>query len=169
MKPVVKEITVPSGSEISNKVAGAYFYDSYQLAFEHEGISAMQLYLNTFAKSPAWVNFLMGVRNRVVGLFGLKNLGGMRSLKVSKPASAYRVGDRAGIFSVRYLSENEVILGDDDKHLDVQVSVLKQLVDGQQFIVVTTVVHIHNNLGRAYMFFVGPAHKLIAPAVLAKA
>jgi hypothetical protein len=35
-------------------------------------------------------------------------------------------------------------------------------------VIVSTVVHIHNALGRLYMLFVKPAHCVIAPAVLAR-
>lgn len=59
---------------------------------------------------------------------------------------------------------------DDDKHLIVQLSVLKQTHDDtHDKLTLSTVVHIHNTLGRVYMVFVGPAHKVIAPAVLRRA
>ncbi|MFZ6870455.1 DUF2867 domain-containing protein [Undibacterium sp. Di27W] len=169
MKNKITETAIPASSKIAEDVPGAYFYDCYQMPFNHADLSAMQIYMDTFAKTPDWVNALMGIRNRVVTLFGLKNVGGMKTLNKSKPAAAYQVGDKAGIFSLVYKSEEEVILCDSDKHLDVKVSVSKQSRDGQAFIALSTVVHVHNNLGRAYMFFVGPAHKVIAPAVLAKA
>lgn len=169
MNPKVKETAIPAKSKIAEDIPGAYFYDCFQTPFDHAGLSAMQIYMNTFAKTPAWVNALMGIRNRVVVLFGLKNVGGMKALNKSKSAEAYQVGDKAGIFSLVYKSDEEVILCDSDKHLDVKVSVSKQTRDGQPFIVLSTVVHVHNNLGRAYMVFVGPAHKVIAPAILAKA
>jgi len=169
MNPKVEETAIPAKSKIAEDIPGAYFYDCYQTPFDHAGISAMQIYMNTFARTPAWVNALMGVRNRVVGLFGLKNLSGMKALNKNNPADAYKPGDRAGIFSLVYKSDEEVILCDSDKHLDVKVSVSKQTRDGLPYIAVTTVVHVHNTLGRVYMFFVGPAHKVIAPAVLARA
>ncbi|MBC3921046.1 DUF2867 domain-containing protein [Undibacterium sp. CY18W] len=169
MKSKITETAVPAHSKIAEDLPGAYFYDCYQMPFDHTELSAMQIYMDTFARTPAWVNALMGVRNRVVGLFGLKNLGGMKALNKNKPAEAYQVGDRAGIFSLVYKSDEEVIFCDSDKHLDVKVSVSKQIRDGQPGIAVTTIVHVHNNLGRAYMLFVGPAHKVIAPAVLSRA
>ncbi|MCH8619704.1 DUF2867 domain-containing protein [Undibacterium sp. TS12] len=169
MKPLVVETAVPPHSKIAEDLPGAYFYDCYQMDFCHDGIPAMQLYLDTFAKTPGWVSFLMRVRNHVVGLFGLKNLGHLSAIRPDKAAQDYRIGERAGIFSLIYQSEQEVILCDSDKHLDVKVSVSKQVEGSRQYVAVTTVVHIHNTLGRAYMFFVGPAHKIIAPAVLRRA
>lgn len=67
------------------------------------------------------------------------------------------------------ISDDEIILGDSDKHLDVKVSVCKIAQDGRQSVAVTTVVHIHNLLGRIYMLFVAHVHRLIVPASLVRA
>ncbi len=169
MNHKVIEAAVPANTKIANELPGAYFYDCYQMDYCHEGIPAMQLYLNTFATTPGWVRTLMRIRNQVVGLFGLKNLGDLSAIQRDKAAKDYQVGERAGIFSLIYQSDQEVILCDSDKHLDVSISVSKQTEGNRQFVAVTTVVHVHNTLGRVYMLFVGPAHKVIAPAVLRQA
>jgi hypothetical protein len=168
MSATVRPAAIPPGGEINRHLAGAYFHDCYEMPLpaEDAGFSAMELSLQTFRKTPAWVDFLMGVRNRVVGLAGLKNMGALTGVERDKPAAAYRLGDRVGIFSLRYLSEDEVILGEDDKHLDVLVSVCKLRRGDAAAVAVTTVVHVHNWLGRCYMFFIRPAHKVIAPATL---
>ncbi|MBR7778082.1 DUF2867 domain-containing protein [Undibacterium rugosum] len=166
MLPDVTEAAIPANTKIAGELNGAYFYDCHQMDYQHEGISAMQVFLNAFGNTPAWVDFLMQIRNRVVSLFGLKDLGQLRAILPAKTAADYRIGDQVGIFSLIYQSEQEVILCDCDKHLDVKVSLSKQSKEGRQFIAVTTVVHVHNMLGKVYMFFVGPAHKVIAPAVI---
>lgn len=167
-RPIVRAAPVPLDSEIQRRLAGADFFDSYEVALPpaDAACSALELSLQTFLKAPAWVDFLMRVRNRVVGLLGLKNLGALSEVERRKEASAYRVGDRVGIFSLRHLRDNEVILGDSDKHLDVLVAVGKYTRGDTALMSVTTVVHVHNRLGRCYMFLVAPAHKLIAPATL---
>ncbi len=73
-----------------------------------------------------------------------------------------------GIFSVLFLSDKEVILGESDKHLDVKLSLYKENDDKSNTVSISTVVHIHNILGRLYMSFIIPLHKLIAPAMLKK-
>lgn len=159
---------MPAGSEIARLLPGADFHDCYGLALPAgDTRSALEIYLQVVARTPAWVNTLMALRNRIVGLVGLKNLGHLGAVQARKAAADYRVGDRVGIFSLLYLSEAEIVLGDSDKHLDVHVAVLKPA--GPAAVAVGTVVHIHNRLGRLYMFFVGPVHKLIAPAVLRRA
>ena len=167
MKQQVSACDIPASSEIALSLSGAHFYDCYHTPIEPNAPSALEIYLAIVKKTPAWVNTLMALRNRVVSLVGLKNLGHLGEIK-DKPVNTYRVGDRVGIFSLRYLSENEIILGDSDKHLNVCVSIYKQSIGEQHSVALSTVVHIHNTLGRVYMFFVTPAHKIIAPAVLAK-
>jgi len=153
---------VPPQSEIAKRLPGADFYDCYETAIMPTDESALALYLQVVAATPEWVNTLMALRNRIVQFVGLKNLGHLGDFKAGKPAGDYRVGDRVGIFSIRYLSEHEVILGDADKHLNVEVSVCKL----NDRVAVSTVVHTHNMLGRVYMLFVAPVHRLIVPATL---
>ncbi len=168
MSTKVHPIKVPPDSEIYRRLPGAYFYDCYEVPvkIEEDSSSVLDFALQMFLRAPGWVEFLMRLRNRVVGLAGLKNLGSFNASDRNKPASAYGIGDRVGIFSLRYRTESEVILDDRDKHLNVQVSVYKWTRDGAPHLAVSTVVHVHNRLGKFYMFFVAPAHKLIAPATL---
>ncbi len=169
MKPSVIAIQVPLASNIGKQLQGADFFDSYEMPLEHAGRSALEIYLGVVRKTPAWVNFLMATRNRVVSLFGLKNLGHLGALNTLKAASDYRIGDRVGIFTLLSCTDNEVIMGDSDKHLDVKISICKFTKGGKESVATTTVVHIHNLLGRIYMLFVVPLHKVIVPAVLVRA
>ena len=169
MNPPISAIEVPVTSDIAKQLQGAYFFDSYEMPLEHGGRSALEIYLGAIRKTPAWVNFLMSIRNRVVLFFGLKNLGHLAELSKSKAASDYRVGDRIGIFSLLSVSDNEIIMGDADKHLEVKVSICKLSRGNKESVAATTVVHIHNLLGRVYMLFVVPIHKLVVPAVLVRA
>ena len=78
--------------------------------------------------------------------------------------------DRLGIFTLLANTPNEVLAADKDKHLDVYVSLSRSDVqaDGTREIVVATVVHTHNRLGRLYMLPVAPVHRYIAPLMLAR-
>jgi len=152
----------PAGSQASLRLPGAYFHDCYRIAAPGADICALELYLHVTSQTPGWVNRLMALRNWLVGLAGLKDLGHLGALG-AKPASEYRVGDRVGIFSLIYLSQDEVLLGDSDKHLDVVLSVCKAPLGA---VSVTTVVHVHNWLGRLYMLPVTPLHKIIVKAML---
>ena len=164
----VEHIPVPRNSMIHHELHGASFYDCHRISIGISDVPALALYLKTVGQTPAWVDRLMRLRNTVVQWVGLKNLGTLSRIDTNRPLDSYVVGDRIGIFTLLAVSDQEVILGDSDKHLDVKVSVLKQSEGDKRHMAMSTVVHVHNTLGRIYMFFVGPAHKIIAPAVVAR-
>lgn len=112
----------------------------------------------------------MGARNRIAQSVGLKNLGSLDNLDSTRDPGTYKPGDRVGIFTLFETSFDEVLLGDKDKHLNVVLSVHRVLAPDQQTVQVTltTIVHVKNWLGRLYMLPVTPAHRIIAPAVLAR-
>lgn len=164
MKPgQVLKAELPEGSRILSAQAGADFADSYHFASAQPEATALQQYLALSARTPAWMNALMQLRNQAVRWVGLKNLGAMGPGLTHKPAASYRPGDRVGIFTLQYVDEREVILEDRDKHLHVQVSLFRR---DDLDLQMSTVVHIHNRLGRAYMAVVGPVHGLIVPLML---
>ena len=72
------------------------------------------------------------------------------------------------MFTLFENTPDEALLGDHDRHLSVTLSVHRTPAnaDGAVQVTVTTVVQVHNRLGRAYMLLVEPMHKLIAPTVL---
>lgn len=168
MKPRVDKSEIPSESALYIQLSGAQYFDCYQLFTANHHHSALDAYLAIVARTPAWFNLLMNLRNRVVSLFGLKNLGQIDSVELNKPSSEYQVGDRVGIFSLLSHSQQEVVLGDEDKHLGVRLSLYISDEKGKQKIIVSTVVHVHNVLGRIYMAFVAPLHRRIVPIMLAR-
>jgi Protein of unknown function (DUF2867) len=164
----VVEIALPRNAAISSYYEGANFADSYAISIGADSRSALALYLDIVSRTPTWVDTMMSARNRLVSMFGLKNIGALKRVDLDKPLSSYRIGDRAGIFSLLYQSDDEVILGDSDRHLDAKVSVRRATQDAISSLQVTTVVHIKNGLGHAYMAVVAPAHRRIVPAVLTR-
>jgi hypothetical protein len=170
MKPHAASSDVPSESAINARLSGAYFHDCYIISVPDTTRTALGYFLTALANTPTWIHSLMALRNKIVQFVGLKDLGSLGKLNPSKPASTYAPGDRVGIFTLFSNSPNEVLLGDRDKHLDVVLSVYKHPLDqkGIQSVSVTTVVHIHNLLGRIYMLPVMPLHRLIAPTILTR-
>lgn len=160
--------SVPAESAINARLPGAFFYDCYTITVPNTSRSALGHFLTAVANTPQWVNRLMTLRNKLVQLVGLKDLGALGGFDPAKPDSAYAPGDRVGIFTLISNTDNEALLGDSDKHLDVVLSIFKHPPgsNGIPSISITTVVHVHNLLGRVYMLPVTPLHKLIAPAVL---
>ncbi|WP_434631820.1 DUF2867 domain-containing protein [Chromobacterium sp. CV08] len=166
MNHAVYPSSAPAGSRIAARLAGADFADAWSVRAAEPQLSALGQFLRVAAATPRWVENCMRLRNRVVRLFGLKDLGGLSDV-ATRPPEAFLPGDRVGIFTLLENGEDEVLLGDSDKHLDVVLSVHRaRQADGGAVLTLTTVVHVHNLLGRLYMLPVTPMHRLIAPATL---
>lgn len=166
MKQRPFESVAPAGSRIARLIPGAYFHDAWSVQAGDPALSALGQFRKALARTPAWINACMSLRNRAVRLLGLKDLGALDTVSLSRPEAAYAPGERIGIFTVFENSFDEALLGDRDRHLDVTLSVHRAPRGADVLVTVTTVVHVHRLLGRAYMLPVRPMHRLIAPAVL---
>jgi len=102
----------------------------------------------------------------VVACFGLKTAKHLATL--SQDADSKRIS----FFKVYSTSKTEIVLGEDDKHLDFRVSVLcsdeRSPEIGQQLIL-STVVNCHNLLGRTYILIIAPFHRMVVKASLRRA
>ncbi len=167
MAPVAAT-TVPAASALRSMLAEADFHDAWEAPLRDPALSPTEIFLKAAGAAPAWVGLAMALRNRVVRLFGLKDVGSMRGAG-GRPAAAYRPGDRLGIFTIVSSNADELLLGIDDSHLDVRVSVSKPGGARATSYVVATAVRVHNLLGRAYMVPVGRAHSFVVRAMMRRA
>ncbi|MFL5319427.1 MAG: DUF2867 domain-containing protein [Myxococcaceae bacterium] len=117
-------------------------------------ISIDELARTFLTSAPSWARSLLGVRDRVAGWFGLKT-------SVAPEELRFQVGDEAGPFRVIARAEDELLLGQDDRHLNFRTSL--KLEPGA--FVVTTLVQFHNAFGRAYFTPVKPIHARIVRAM----
>lgn len=168
MKTQPTETVAPAGSKILQLVHASYFHDAWSIEAGQPDLDPLGQFLRVAKATPKWIDGAMTLRNGIVSLLGIKNLGGLSEVSTSKRASEYKPGDRVGIFTLLSVSETEVLLGDSDKHLDVVVSVHRQQSTraAQAVVTVTTVVNVHNWLGRLYMVPVRPAHRVIVKAMV---
>jgi hypothetical protein len=90
-------------------------------------------------------------------------------LKTSKSLVARGREGKVGIFPVRSNTATEVVLGEDDKHLDFRVWVHVEPQGGGYRVTTSTVVRTHNRLGRVYLGTIMPFHRLIARQMLSRA
>jgi hypothetical protein len=157
-------VPIPDESRLRAAYGRPHLADAYEVSLPEGAVhdpEALARFI--FASQPRWVSMLMQVRDLIVGRFGLKTGRGLRQ------SSAKRIG----LFRVYESASTEVILGEDDRHLDFRVSVLVRSepfgAGGVTFVVVSTVVHCHNRLGRLYIFFIAPFHRLVVKADLRRA
>ena len=148
-------------SVLRAQLPGADFVHACQATTRRDGRSALQAYRDMAATIPGWFDGLMALRNRGMRLLGMKHLGSLRAVQdVEDP----QPGQRRGIFTLRALDDDAIVLDDDDRHLRVQLALQWQ----GDVLEVATVVHTHNTFGRVYMLPVAPVHRLIVPHLLEK-
>jgi len=169
----VVECDVPSGSMLSRElIERAYFRDSYRAPLSRRELGIVEIFFGIFAHHPLWMKLLLIVRNKVVSVAGLNAPTASEILHLEIKDRDV-VGEKIGVWQIFSLSENEVVAGRNNKHLDFRVSVLK-LPDGDgSSVVVSTVCTVHNLTGKLYLFFVVPFHrygvrKLMANALAAQ-
>lgn len=169
MKSTPIESLVPPNSRIATLLEGASFYDSWSATSNDTRLSALGHFIAVAKRTPRWIDLCMTVRNRIGRIVGFKDLGSLSEITDGKTDDAYQPGERVGIFTIIENTFDEALIGDEDKHLKVVLSIHRQehSDEKQVVITITTVVHVKNLLGRIYMLPVKPMHKLIAPAVLA--
>jgi len=141
-------------------LAGADFADAYRLEVESPPFDAGDAARRIFARTPRWVSALLALRDRLVGLVGL------RRTDEAHPDA----GPRIGFFPVVSQTPERVVMGFDDWHLDFRVVVdVRDLGAARRQVTATTLVRTHNLAGRAYLGLIKPFHRAIVRAMLAQA
>ena len=164
---LVKPVALPAQSSIATVYKSVNLADAYVVRLP-SGTSGDPDVLWRFVMShqPSWIGWLTNIRDAVVACFGLK------TAKQLSTISAEAEGGRIAFFKVYGKSDTEIILGQDDKHLDFRLSVLRTpdsspTIGGQ--LTVSTVVHCHNLLGRIYILVIAPFHRQVVKASLRRA
>jgi Protein of unknown function (DUF2867) len=168
-----RAVAPPTGSRIAGLFAGADLADAFAIRLppgSNRDIGTLTRFM--LGEQAPWIRHLMGLRDALVAGFGIKT---SRQLRQESPRQKPIEGasDRIYIFRVYAISEDEMILGEDDKHLDFRLSVLLRSNgaghQGKTEIVATTVVHCHNLLGRTYLALISPFHRLVVRSILQRA
>jgi hypothetical protein len=164
----VVECDVPSGSMLSRElIERAYFRDSYRAPLSRRELGIVDIFFGIFAHHPLWMKLLLIVRNKVASLAGLDAPTASEILHL-EIKDRYGVGEKIGVWPIFSLSENEVVAGRNNKHMDFRLSVLK-VTDGDKSVVVSTICTVHNLFGKLYLFFVVPFHKYGVRKLMASA
>ncbi|MGH1428621.1 MAG: DUF2867 domain-containing protein [Arenicella sp.] len=137
----VIESQLPQGSVLADRVSPTDFLDCFEVSSD----IAVRKAANIIVDFPPWAKFLLLIRKVVTVPFGLSNDG---------PPAA----DKIGPFPVELETENELVAGFNDKHLDFRVSVISQ----DKKVYLATWVHPNNVGGRFYLSVILPFHVLIA-------
>nr|WSX52923.1 DUF2867 domain-containing protein [Streptomyces sp. NBC_00974] len=129
------------------------------------GTSAVDFARVISTGSPGWVGRLMALRDKLVAPFGLRV---QERGKATGTETRIEPGVKRGPFRILSVTEDEVLCGDDDKHLDFRVSfAVRPKTDGSGSEgVCTTVVRFNRPIGRLYFRAIEPFHHLIVASLV---
>lgn len=151
---------IPETSIILKDFGKVDYYDVYKI--QTKSNDSVDKITTGLFKIPKWVNNLMKLRDFLVRSFGLKT-----GNKEDVPgATYYEVGKKAGYFTVIDRNENEIVMAEDDKHLNFRTSTMIGRGGASTSVFLSTVVQYNNFFGRLYFFFVKPFHRIIIKSLL---
>ena len=164
----VLSVAVPAESGVARMYDAPDLADAYAVRLPDNAIDDPELLARfMFAHQAGWIAKLLGLRDALVARFGLKTSKQLRM--VNPPGSS----DRVDFFRIYARSTREIILGENDSHLDFRLSVLQQTRDTHEgsarYLILSTVVHCHNGLGRFYILAIAPFHRLVVRSTLRRA
>lgn len=164
----ISPVELPTESQVSGFYRSVNLADAYAIRLPDRASRDPEVLARfLFAQSPLSMRLLLKVRDLLVAPFGIKTAGRLQALGASQSSQ------RIGIFKIYDSNPSEIILGEDDKHLDFRLSVLcRPICDATgnaSELVLSTVVTCHNTLGRAYIVLIAPFHRLIIRASMRRA
>ncbi|MFD2164300.1 DUF2867 domain-containing protein [Paradesertivirga mongoliensis] len=168
MRPVVRA-KLPSNSLLNS--SQYHYSDSYLTTLKdiYTGITPTQMGKAFFRSAPQWTESLFMLRNRMVSFMGLKASTKPQNHLELLAKFKCEPGEVLGLFKVFSKTDREVILGEDDKHLNFRVSLFCEPNPegaGEKRLIISTTVKFNNWFGRLYFLPVRPIHRLIVPAML---
>lgn len=126
---------IHNDSLINNYLPADYLDSFSKEVVVNKNITPDTFFDMVFNRFPAWIDWLLKLRNKIVKPLGLDTTS--------------RFPD-----SVCERSANEIIWGMPDKHLNFNVSMwCGEYRDGKQELRITTVVKYNNWFGRLYFFY----------------
>lgn len=157
-------VPVPSDSVLAPLYLGADLLDAYAVQLPVGATDDVEVLARAgYERQAWWIRALTGTRDVAMATVGVKS---SRAVGVAAAAR----GPVIGFFPVLSKNAGELVVGADDWHLDFRLAILLRAgAAGDRELVVVSVVHCHNWLGRTYLAAITPFHRVIARASLEQA
>ena len=111
-----RSVPAPTSSSISASFAGADLVDAYAIGLPADSAYDIGTLSSAVLGEPApWFHLLIGLRDSMVSIFGIKTTRQLRG----KPGYI-------NFFRIESVAENELVVAENDKHLDFRASLMKQ-------------------------------------------
>ena len=160
---IVTEQRPPKHSCLAGWYERADLVDSFAVRLPSGANTNIRSIGQAILGQPApWFKALLATRDRIVRLFGLQTSTELRGKNTEK--------DRIDFFPILSVDDNELILGEDDRHLDFRISLMiERAGSGPAIVFATTAVRCNNQLGRIYLAAIKPFHRLVVRSHLQRA
>jgi hypothetical protein len=159
-----RAVPMPSNSVLAPLYAGADLLDAFAIRLPAGASNDLEVLARAaFERQAGWIRALTRVRDVVMATVAVK------SSRAIGLAAAAR-GPVIGYLPVLSKSATELVVGEDDWHLDFRATIqLRADAANGRELVTGTVVHCHNRLGRIYLTTIAPFHRAIVRANLEQA
>jgi hypothetical protein len=154
--PQIRAVEVPAGLRAAAGLARPDYADAFAARLPRGAPDSPVFWHDAVLRTsaPAWLSGLMRVRGVLA-----------RALRLHTAD-----GDSGGLFPVLSRTDELLVSGTDDRHLDFRVVLtVRAAPDGARELVLVTAVQRHNVVGRAYFALVAPFHRRVVPALLRRA
>lgn len=157
---LVREEQTPLTKDLKKLLPKIDFFDVFSTTNHTDSLELISNKI--FNTTPKWVAFLFIIRNRIANIIGLK-------YEVPDDYNEnFKIGGYIKFFKIFDITEHQVVLGADDKHLNFR-AIITRTTDTLYNIKVTTLVEYNNNLGKIYMTIVKPFHRIVVKRMVKNA
>ncbi|MEM1321815.1 MAG: DUF2867 domain-containing protein [Bacteroidota bacterium] len=157
---------IPPNSMIASALDRIDYQDAFAIQLKQiQQLPPAKLPPLFFRALPKWFGVLIFIRERIASWLGLKTAAGIDIGRQLKDFTG-EPGQSIALFHILGNSENEILSGEDDQHLDFRLSFFSTpQAEGTEIMLATT-VQMNNWIGKLYFLPVGVVHRLIVPLIL---
>lgn len=168
MEKVLQINIKQENSIIAKSIEKSDYSDAYRIEiYNQKNYSVYVLTVKFFTSLPTWVKFLLRLRDIAVKPFGLTG-GSIEKIDNIDNSVIYKPGQKVVFFTVYDRNKYEIVMAEDDKHLDFRTSVRIEKANKKNYnyLYSSTIVKYNNFGGKLYFALVKPFHKLIIKSLL---
>ncbi len=155
---------IPEDSLIANAMDQIDYEDNWA-GISQVKVDESELPVLFFHSFPNWFRALMGLREVIARVIGLKTAHGMDIAKQMREFKG-EPGQSIALFHVLDREPGEIMMGENDSHLNFRLSFISREVEQGTEVMLATTVHFQNRVGRLYFLPVKPIHRLVVPVLL---
>ncbi len=163
----VHRTSVPEGALACRALDRVDYVDAYYVQTGSAVRDLPEHFARTmFGHPPRWVVRLLALRDRMAAPVGLKTAAGLIHERIGHEHGG---NDDAALPGLQVLvrSEDDLLFGVDDRHLDFRISIRRTGAGGGLSLV--TAVKLNNWMGQLYFLPVRPLHQIVVPAMMRRA